>query len=85
MSKVSPNVVIMTKDELRARENAAFQRGVARGKFEAATPSLRVSRNCANYHDGICNVCGAQWQGCEVGPDYRCPQFTPRKDQPNAE
>lgn len=32
---ISANVVILTRAQLRAREDAAFQRGVERGKFEA--------------------------------------------------
>jgi len=34
MPDISPNVVILTRAELKERENAAFQRGVARGRFE---------------------------------------------------
>lgn len=77
---VSSSVVIMTKDELRAKEDAAFQRGVARGKFEASAKgqSERVARNCVNWQAGICDSCGVQWQGMEVGPDYKCPHFRAR-------
>lgn len=32
---VSDQIVIMTRVELKAREEVAFQRGVERGKFEA--------------------------------------------------
>ena len=31
---VSPDVIIMTRAELRAREQAAYKRGVERGRFE---------------------------------------------------
>lgn len=31
---VSPSIVIMTREELREREAAAFKRGVERGRFE---------------------------------------------------
>jgi hypothetical protein len=34
--QISPDVVIMTKADLLAREAAAFRRGVERGKYEAA-------------------------------------------------
>lgn len=32
---ISPEVVILTRAELKAKEDAAFQRGVRRGRFEA--------------------------------------------------
>lgn len=82
---ISPNVVILTCDELRAKEDAAFKRGFDRGTFEARMPKdRRVSQNCANWKPtadpliGICNSCGAQHQYCEVGRDYKCPHFTDR-------
>lgn len=79
MTNISSNVVILTSEELRAKEDAAFQRGVQRGRFEALRPKdERISQNCANWSDGICNSCGAQWQGCEVGPDFECPHFRKR-------
>lgn len=31
---ISPNIVIMTRDELDAIKNDSFQRGVLRGRFE---------------------------------------------------
>ena len=46
MSDISPNVVILTRNELRAREDAAYQRGVERGKFEATHVNTKVARNC---------------------------------------
>lgn len=80
---VSPNVVIMTLDELRSKEDAAFHRGVARGKFEAfRSKDERVARNCANWQPspnpliGTCNSCGSQIQHCEVGVDYKCPHWS---------
>ena len=36
MSRVSPNVVILTLDEYRHELTTEFQRGVVRGKFEAS-------------------------------------------------
>lgn len=77
---ISPNIVILTRDELRAKEDAAFQRGVQRGRFEAAAPDphAHVARNCANWNDGRCESCGVQWQDCEVGPDFKCPHFMER-------
>lgn len=87
---ISPNVVILTRDELRAREDAAFQRGVERGKFEASSKaqSERVARNCTNWRSadrpaypgqGFCDACGAQWQNCEVNADFKCPHFSARR------
>lgn len=37
------NAILLTRDELKAKEDAAFQRGVERGKFEAAS-ELQSSR-----------------------------------------
>jgi hypothetical protein len=53
---------------------------VKRGRFEASAKgqSDRVSRNCANWNDGRCQSCGAQWQDMEVGPDFKCPNFRER-------
>lgn len=50
---ISPNVVILTTDELRAKEHAAFQRGVQRGEFELCRKWCRGGR------DGEC-----QWWLC---------------------
>jgi hypothetical protein len=47
-----------------------------------AVEDERVSRNCANWSNGRCQSCGAQWQDMEVGPDFKCPHFrarTPRE------
>jgi hypothetical protein len=78
--RVSPNVVIMTRQELHDLEQRAFTRGVERGKFEVGIgASERVARNCANWKDGICDDCGAQNQGCQITPDWACPHFKPRK------
>lgn len=70
----------MTRAELRQIEDAAFRRGVERGKFEAVArnPTDRLARNCANYSDGRCEICGVPWQYFECGPDYKCPHFTAR-------
>ena len=38
---ISSNVVILTKEELKAIEDKAFQRGVERGKFEALTNAAK--------------------------------------------
>lgn len=43
----------------------------------------RIARNCANWTrrdpvQGVCNSCGVQWQYCEVGSEYPCPQFASR-------
>lgn len=41
-----------------------------------------IARNCANWHDGECEICGVPWQYQQVGGDYRCPHFKPRPDTP---
>jgi hypothetical protein len=78
MEAVSPNVVILTRQELREIEDAAFKRGVERGIFEAATPHVRVAGNCANWSNGLCEACGVAWQSYEVAADFRCTRFLPR-------
>ena len=85
MPDISPNVVILTREELREREQRAFIRGVERGKFEASCEgrNQKVARNCGNWRHtqgqiGICDICGAQHHGCEIGADFACPGFTPR-------
>jgi hypothetical protein len=79
MGRVSPNVVIITDRELQEIEDAAFQRGVARGRSEERLDrSTEVARNCANWKDGVCQRCGVQWQDCQVSADFYCPHFVPR-------
>lgn len=78
MPDISPNVVILTREELFQREDRAFLRGVERGKFEASTPDARVARNCRYWANGVCERCGAQHQGCEVNADFKCPHWSAR-------
>jgi len=78
MADISPNVVILTRSELQAREDAAFQRGVERGKFEAGHVSTKVARNCKYWFNGRCEACGVQHQYFEVNQDFACPSFSPR-------
>jgi len=82
MADISPDVVILTRAELQERESKAFQRGVERGRFEAASDrsrtSEKVARNCAHWIGGRCETCGVQWQDHEVGADYACPHFETR-------
>lgn len=79
---ISQNVVILTRAELREREDAAFQRGVERGKFEAQSAASRdklpIAQNCRYWSGGYCQRCGAQHQSCQVGADFRCPHFERR-------
>jgi hypothetical protein len=84
MSDISPNVVILTRQELSEIEAKAFQRGVARGKFEAGSTSQRVARNCANWAGGRCETCGVQWQYFDVNGDFACPHFKVRLPAPPA-
>lgn len=77
---ISPDIYILTQRDLTAREDAAFQRGVRRGIFEARAASGKepVALNCANWKDGRCETCGAQWQGMEVDGLFKCPSFRQR-------
>jgi hypothetical protein len=78
--RISTDVYILSQCDLDDREQRAFRRGVERGKFEAmiAAGKAEVAANCSNWKDGLCERCGAQWQGMEVGADYKCPHFTRR-------
>lgn len=66
----------MTTRELDDVKNAAFQRGVARGRFEAASDQTkadaRIAANCETWKDGQCEVCGVAWQGFMVDAGYDC-------------
>lgn len=42
--QISPDVVIMTREELKAVETAAFRRGVERGRFEEGTDRARAEK-----------------------------------------
>jgi hypothetical protein len=45
---ISPNVAVMTLMELRAREDAAYQRGVMRGRYEAALEASATGKRKAS-------------------------------------
>jgi hypothetical protein len=76
-ARISPDVFILTARDLDERENKAFQRGVARGRFEerAASGKEPVALNCANWSGGRCERCGAQSQYFEVDGLFKCPHF----------
>lgn len=78
--QISQDVFILSARDLDEREQAAFRRGVERGKFEAAMAAgkAEVALNCVNWKNGICDSCGAQHQGCEVSVDFKCPHFRPK-------
>lgn len=80
MTNVSNDVYILSQRDLDEREQAAFRRGVERGKFEAAMAAgnAKVAINCRNWKDGSCETCGVQHQYFEVGADYKCPHFVQR-------
>jgi len=59
---VSDSVVIMTRAELKAREDAAFKRGVERGRFEE---SSELSRSESNRDKTGEQPQGAAGRGCE--------------------
>lgn len=77
---ISSDVFILSQRELQEREDAAFRRGVERGKFEerAAMNKEPVAKNCKHWTDGYCDHCGAQSQSCQVSWDYKCPHFVQR-------
>jgi len=78
--RISTDVYILSQRDLAAREDAAYRRGVERGKFEASIEAgtAEVARNCANWKDGYCDTCGAQNQDMQITEDYRCPRFRRR-------
>lgn len=80
MSRISPDVYILSSRDLDDREQKAFQRGVQRGAFEERIKIGKepVAFNCVNWKDGRCERCGAQSQGMEVGGEYKCPHFVRR-------
>lgn len=77
---ISAGVYILTQRDLDEREQAAFHRGVERGRFEERIKIGKepVALNCKNWKDGYCETCGAQHQMFEVGGDYKCPHFIKR-------
>ena len=79
-ANISSDVYILSYRDLEERERKAFQRGVERGKLEAAMAAggAEVAQNCANWHDGRCQSCGVQWQYFEVSAEFKCPHFNRR-------
>jgi hypothetical protein len=77
---ISADVFILTGRDLDDIKNKSFQRGVERGRLEEriAIGKEPVALNCANWKDGRCESCGAQWQDMEVSGDFKCPHFTRR-------
>lgn len=77
---ISTDVYILSQRDLDAREQIAYKRGVERGKLEASLASgkAEVAINCGHWKNGRCGTCGVQWQGMEVGADYKCPHFVRR-------
>ena len=61
---ISKDVVIITTKELEEVKNAAFQKGVERGRFEERSDrNSKMALNCANWKDGRCETCGVHWTG----------------------
>ena len=61
---VSPEVIIMTRAELRAREQAAYKRGGARGRFEERSDMNNPERKQPETKPENGRI-GAAGQGCE--------------------
>lgn len=47
--------------------------------------SSRIARNCDNWIAGTCQVCGVQWQNCEVHWSFNCPRFVWRHEITDAD
>jgi hypothetical protein len=79
-TNISDGVFILSARDLDVRVQAAFRRGVDRGRFEErmAHGNEPVAINCANWRDGRCESCGVQSQFFEVGAEFRCPHFVRR-------
>ena len=75
---ISPNVVILTREELSERERKAFQRGIERGRFEHGLERTqqRVAARCTHWTNGRCETCGVPWQHFEVDAAFKCPHFS---------
>ena len=84
LALISPDVVILTRVDLQKIKDDAYQRGVQRGIFEATNKDYRnepIAANCINWRNGRCDMCGVQWQGCEVSADFRCQHFRQHPDR----
>lgn len=79
--RISHGIYILTDRDLDAKINDAYQRGVKRGRLEAAMEAGKepVAMNCANWKDGRCETCGAQHQYFEVDGTFKCPHFSRRR------
>ena len=77
---ISPDVVIMTAKELDDFKNRIFNEGIKRGRFEESFSrnNSDIAEHCANWKNGRCGTCGAQWQGHEVDAMFKCPHFIAR-------
>lgn len=59
MGFVSPEVVILTKTELQERLDAAFQKGVARGTFEALDKSRLHAKVAEEFREWVASDGGS--------------------------
>lgn len=41
-----------------------------------------IAKNCSNWKNGYCEMCGVPWQYFEVSAGYRCEYFHPRSPSP---
>ena len=78
---ISPDVVIMTTRELDDFKTKWFNEGIKRGRFEESSSrnNPEIAEHCANWKNGRCVTCGAQWQGHEVDGLFKCPHFIARR------
>lgn len=68
MPSISPDVVILTREELAAREHAAFMRGVERGKFEESYARSNSAPPGKVGHSGITENTGSASPDAAVHP-----------------
>ena len=65
---VSPKIVIMTREELRAREQEAYARGVKRGRFEESCDRANSAPPGKVGHSGATENTGAASSDAAVRP-----------------
>lgn len=77
---ISSSVVVMTAAEFDGEKRKSFLKGVERGRQDErmVIRGEPIAYNCKHWKDGYCEMCGAQTQMMQVGPEWRCPRFEKR-------